>query len=415
MATIPFLVNYYGINRSCSNLYLALEMGRPVRDLSISPGCAPSPVYPYGGNNNTNTPESSPEVLADFTARGAEILESLRITATTCSLSSSSSSTTTASTALETAATAGIFSGASIDRLAQSYIYHLQRHFPFVHRPTFRVAAASIPLLLAMILAGCVVDATYESPLPVPSDRATSVASSLQLAVDCFDLAEDLIFRLPLLNLKDLAKSHIHSHSQTAAIETDTLMAAIIIVSLQIGRNDSAIRRRLRRLRLPALADAARALGLFGVAHRDPGTRDEDQWLGWDSTRLQKEISIRLATSIFLLDCQLTGCTCVTPYIAVEELTRGLPCSESSFIMKTGFPTAPSPLEDPSSIADIPVSLPTVTLVETIRILVAETEAPSGSESSFWLQLQSISVLGLFTVVAGMFSHPNIHAVPKQS
>lgn len=83
--------------------------------------------------------------------------------------------------------------------------------------------------------------------------------------------------------------------------------------------------------------------------------------------------------------------------------------------MKTGFPTAPSSLEGPSSIADIPVSLPTVTLVETIRILVAEAEAPSGSEASFWLQLQSISVLGLFTVVAGMFSHPNINAVPKQS
>ncbi|OJJ07653.1 hypothetical protein ASPVEDRAFT_88892 [Aspergillus versicolor CBS 583.65] len=412
MATIPFLVNYYGINRSCSNLYLALEIGRPLPDLSISPGCAPSSLYPYRCNNNAQ--ESSEEVLADFTARGAEILETLRITATTCSLSSSSSSTTTASTALETAATAGIFSSASIDRLARFCIYRLQRHFPFVHRPTFCVATASIPLLLAMILAGCVVDATYESPLPVPSDRATSAVSRLQLAVDCFDIAEDFIFRLPLFNLKDLAKSHIHSHSQTTTIETDTLMAAIIVVSLQIGRNDNAIRRRLRRLRLPALADAARALGLFGVAHRDRGTRDENQRPRWGSTRLQEEIGIRLATSIFLLDCQLTGCTSATPYIAVEELTRDLPCSESSFIIITELSTMPSLLEGPSSIADIPVSLPTVTLSETIHILVAEADAPPGDEASFWLQLRGISILGLFTVVAGMFSRPSQYQhVPK--
>lgn len=293
IATIPFLVNYYGINKSCSNLYMALEIGRPVPDLSISPAYAPSPLYSYGCHNNA--PESSPEILSDFTARGAQILESLRVAAASRSLSSPSSSTTTASTALETAATAGIFSGASIDRLARFCIYHLQRHFPFVHRPTFRVAAASIPLLLAMMLAGCVVDATYESPLPVPSDRTTLPVSSLQLAVGCLDLAEDFIFSLPLFSLKDEDKSHSpsDSHSETAAIETETLMAAIIVVSLQIGRNDSSIRRTMRRLRLPALVDAARAMGLFWVAHRDPGARDENQCPCWGSTRLQKEISIR--------------------------------------------------------------------------------------------------------------------------
>ncbi|KAL3442954.1 hypothetical protein BJX65DRAFT_320991 [Aspergillus insuetus] len=349
MATIPFLLHYYSINRSCSNLYLALEMRRPVSDQSP----VDSGFYDYN-----NIRATSPEAVADFSAHGAYILGQMRCTA------SRLSDAAKAILALEAAAARGIFSGASIDQSTRRFMHSLHRHFPFIHRSTFRVPGASMPLLLAMTLAGCVV-----TP-PPPSDRTS--AYTLQLAVGCFDLAEDYIFGLSVFSVDH----DCQSQAITPAV-IETLMAAVIVVSLQIGRNETESRRRLRQLRLPALVDAARALGLFGdVVHRDH-RRDQDDQV------------FRLATSIYLLDCQLTGCICAAPYIALEELTRGLPCDETSFLKMTMTMMTESP-------SNLFVSTPT--LSEAIGILI--TDGPQQAS----VQLQRVSILGLFTVVAGLYS-----------
>lgn len=274
-ARIPFLLNYYDINNTFLDMYPALDTRRAEATKSPSPpllselpNIPPEVAECYLDEDNLyedgldycpfmwfdnielgnhETTRRAPVGLTNhqahenFAQRSQEVLQELTPFAN-CSSSRLH---------LENAIGQDLFSAENMSAFAHLYVQHSHRHCPILHLPTFQAQHATVPLLLAIFLGG--------SLHSYPRD-------TYYLAVDCFDIAEAYLFSLPVFKpgYKNLAPSELHMSERHEALK-----AAVILLHLQIGRNDPEIRQRVRYQRFPMLVQAARSASLFSSRHHD--------------------------------------------------------------------------------------------------------------------------------------------------
>jgi hypothetical protein len=289
-ARIPFLLRYYDINNTVLDLFPALEAGRakavhaphpptllghvvsvPLEategyldenNLDDSPFMWPNRIE-LNNHATTYRAHSGPanyqpcEILSQ---RAQEVVQELKPFAS-CSMSRAH---------LDTAIDQDLFSAANIRAFEHLYVQYSHKHCPILHLPTFQAQSATVPLLLAIFLGG--------SLHSYPRD-------TYYLAVDCFDIAEAYMFSLPVFKTGD---KHIAISESQASEHYDALKAAVILLQLQIGRNDPETRRRVRCQRFPMLVHAARSTSLFGSRQYD-GSPVSGSWI-WDA---QSESLIR--------------------------------------------------------------------------------------------------------------------------
>jgi hypothetical protein len=282
-ARIPFLLRYYAANNTVLDLIPALEAGRPKVVHSSTPsshlgetargqlkateGFLEGPGLdepPFMWNSSiesdncviTHTADTVPinHQQSDILAlRAQELARNLEPFAT-CTKSQAN---------LKNAIDQDLFSAANIRLFERLYVQNHHRHCPIIHIPTFHAESATLPLLLATFLGG--------SLHSHPRDTCS-------LAVDCIDIAEAYMFSLPVFNTE--IKHTAASESQSSE-NYDVLKAVVLLLQVQIGRNDPDIRRRVRYQRLPRLVHAARSISLFSSRH-DRGSTTSEGWI-WDA------------------------------------------------------------------------------------------------------------------------------------
>lgn len=161
-----------------------------------------------------------------------------------------------------------VFTAHSASEFLSAYFHHCHGYMPFIHRPTFGADRVSLPLLLALIMAG-----SFFSP---PKDHALSARNFLRIT-------EELIFsQRSLRNYTDIPASDLTIY------DIQTLQAALAIVMVQGETNDSSTRRRIRLKRFPVVVGAVRAWGLTRTRHLVAG----QQWLDYS----EEEVRIRYVT-----------------------------------------------------------------------------------------------------------------------
>ena len=138
---------------------------------------------------------------------------------------------------------ARVFTADTLPRYVSAYFNYFHPHFRFIHRPTFSIETSSLPLLLAVTLAGAA-----HSP---PTDDVLSAHS-------LYSLAEEFIF----------ARLQEACDRQEDAIEA--AQAAILISSLLYSSNDCATAWRGLYHRSPVFAASVRRLGLMGTRRTVP-------------------------------------------------------------------------------------------------------------------------------------------------
>lgn len=149
-----------------------------------------------------------------------------------------------------------LFSAVNIVDFEQLYVQQFYRHCPIFHLPSTSIETVSLSLLMAVFMGGAIL--TY------PRD-------TYHLAIGCLDLVEEYIFNLLDIDMigggrgGGIPDEDEEEGRLLAFIEP--VMAAIIVVCLQLSRNNAKIRRRLRTCRFPILVYAARSLSLFNVKH----------------------------------------------------------------------------------------------------------------------------------------------------
>ncbi|KAE8370813.1 hypothetical protein BDV27DRAFT_119079 [Aspergillus caelatus] len=379
-ARIPFLLRYYDDNNTVLDLIPALEAGRPKVDHSSTPSShlgetaseqlkategfleEPSLDEPhfmwsssiesdnYVINHRADSVPTNHQQSDNLSLRIHELVQNLKPFAT-CTKSQAH---------LRNAVDQDLFSAANVRLFERLYVQRHHRHCPIIHIPTFQAESATLPLLLAIFLGG--------SLHSYPRDTCS-------LAVDCIDMAEAYMFSLPIFNteIKHTAISELQMPENY-----DVLKAVVILLQLQIGRNDPNIRRRVRYQRLPLLVYAARSISLFSSRH-DRGSTTSEGWI-WDA---QLESRLRTAHFILLLDCEFVTSFRIPPMLAILESIGDLPCKELTFSQG-----------HPSSLVKAPHS---PSLIEVIDLLMdGAWDGPSNPVFS------RIGVFGLFTVISGL-------------
>ncbi|OQE18597.1 hypothetical protein PENSTE_c017G04256 [Penicillium steckii] len=379
-ARIPFLLRYYDVNNSVLDLIPALEAGQPkIAHSSVSACHLGEPVsgnldatgtflqesgldefIPIRRNiidsNNYVTPDNTINEFPKYqnsdilSQRSRELTQELQPFAI-CTKSRAN---------LKNAVDQALFSAANIRFFMHLYVQHHHKHCPIIHIPTYQAESASLPLLLATFLGG--------SMHSYPRD-------TWSLAVDCIDIAEAYMFSLPVFHA-DFQHNTILDAEMLKNYEV--LKAVIILLQLQIGRNDPHVRRRVRYQRLPVLLHAARSISLLSTRHECRSNASEGS--SWDA---QLESRLRTAHWIFLLDSEFMISSRVPPITTILESTADLPCNEMKF---SG--------NEPSSISNVP-RLPS--LREAIDLLMDEAWDESNN-----LVFGGTGVFGLFVVISGL-------------
>lgn len=272
---IPFLLNFYHESNSCRDYYAALECGRPEQSQHCrSPTqSSEAEVIPFEFVQTSLPEESLPELsffgfpgidswsdealdhaisenvpepqFLGFRERSIEIVHELRLVA-----NNSKIATERTRVSLNSAIDQGLFSVSNLIEYTQLYLRCFHRHCPIIDLPTSRIPFVSLPLLLAIFLGG--------SLLSYPRDTH-------HLAIECFDLAEEYIFGLPIFQT---GRKDTRPSDNRLPYLAEPLMAAIIMINLQVGRNDPFTRRRIIEERFPAVIYAARSLSLFKMNHQ---------------------------------------------------------------------------------------------------------------------------------------------------
>ncbi|PLB48305.1 hypothetical protein P170DRAFT_510939 [Aspergillus steynii IBT 23096] len=377
---IPFLLNYYSTGNSSSGFYRALESGR----LKSNPDYVSSaPSYESDATQlelfdeellRSDGPLSSNlsciksagqrntrQRLSLYRDRGMEMVQELRKVAE----SHEPSLDGTLSHSLNTAVSQGLFSGANIIIFTQLYFERLHRHCPILHASSFRIDSVSLPLLLAIFLSGSI--------LSHPRD-------TFDLALGCFDLAEEFIFASISSGLSPQKKQTDREMSTIA----ESLIAAVIFINLQMGRNDKTVRLKLCNQHFPVLLDTARSLRLFQLSHNTGLSSQTD-----DLEFILNETLIRTSTYMFLLDCQFAMCIGSSSSIAIDELICDLPCSELEFS-----------IGDPASHSSTnPSGDHRLSLKSFLGLLMNSKDDRYGDNNP---ALQRTSIFGLFAIVCGL-------------
>ncbi|CAG8250630.1 unnamed protein product [Penicillium salamii] len=369
-ARIPFLLRYYDAKNTVLDLIPALEAGR--QNLSTQSGDAASVrLEPIEGYLDETHFDDSPLIWSSTTEpnnhgiiRGTnepihyhphEILAK-RVQELVEKLNHVTDSDASRGN-LKNAMDQDFFSINNIRAFQHLYVQHFHRHCPIIHLPTFQAESAPLPLLLAIFLGGALNS--------FPRD-------TYSLAIDCLDIAEAYVFSLPVFKIE-----YKHAASSHLSEDSDALKGLIILLQLQIGRNNHDIRRRIRYQRFPRLVHAARSMSLFRVTQDCRVSASQPEI--WDA---QSESLRRTAAFILLLDSQFVFTLRSPPMITVPELTVNLPCDEFMFRYQN------------SSSVNTPCSASLVRIIDYLM-----DGAWDGPHNPI---VNNIGIFGLFTVISGL-------------
>ncbi|KAF2443315.1 hypothetical protein P171DRAFT_432596 [Karstenula rhodostoma CBS 690.94] len=183
-----------------------------------------------------------------------------------------------------------------------AYFRYFHPHFAFIHRPTFDIHHASLPLLLAVALAG-----SAHSP---PTDDALS-------APCLYSVAEEYIFRC----LHDM----VDMRAEVNDVVIQTLQAAVLINALLYSSTDQAIARRGLFHRFPALVTSVRSLVLL-ESRRTMPLYD----MSWGQF-IAEESKIRTAAAVFFSGGISTITFNNAVQLPVTEMVGDLPCADALF------------------------------------------------------------------------------------
>ena len=120
-----------------------------------------------------------------------------------------------------------VFTVTNLKHFVRAFFSGFYRYLPIIHRPTFDSEHISLPLLLAVFLIGSVHSA--------PKDPAISARSFL-------DLAEEHIFN----HYAFWGLLEVDRGGEVSVEEIEILQAAIIILAIQISKDDVTTQRRIR-------------------------------------------------------------------------------------------------------------------------------------------------------------------------
>lgn len=149
----------------------------------------------------------------------------------------------------DTSLARAVFTPSNMRGFASTYFRLSHVHFSLIHMPSFGSRNTSIPLLIAVTLAGAT-----RAP---PRDDALAAQGFL-------DLAEEYAFRRMAAMVAAFPASR-QSRPSTELLEA--MQAALIIHFIHVLISNVAARQRQRHRRLPALIAAVRTLGLAGTRH----------------------------------------------------------------------------------------------------------------------------------------------------
>ncbi|KAK7180393.1 hypothetical protein PSPO01_13550 [Paraphaeosphaeria sporulosa] len=195
-----------------------------------------------------------------------------------------------------------VFTPHILPRYVSAYFQYFHPHFAFIHRPTFDIQHASLPLLVAVALAG-----SAHSP---PTDDALS-------APCLYSVAEEYIFRC--------LQGVVYTGAKVDEVVIQTIQAAVLINALLYSSTDRAIARRGLFHRFPALSTAVRSLGLVRSKRAMPL-----QSMSWEQF-VADESKIRTAAAVFFSGGVSTITFNNAVQLPVSEMAGDLPCADALF------------------------------------------------------------------------------------
>ncbi|KAF3036245.1 hypothetical protein E8E11_005577 [Didymella keratinophila] len=192
----------------------------------------------------------------------------------------------------------------------ENFFYHAYRHVPIVHKASFEIASAELPLLLSILVVGAV--------WSYPRD-------TYFMALDTVELAERCIFESTLFRELQDPETMCHSARSTAALPL--LQAATMLVSISFAFPNAEYRRRFREQRFPEMISVTRSLRLGSEKSSDLLTSTSFEW----SDYIFRESCSRVVYYIYLLDCHISTLYAVLPRMPVLEMQAPLPSNELAF------------------------------------------------------------------------------------
>lgn len=206
-----------------------------------------------------------------------------------------------------------LFTAASFLELVSAFFQRTHWQWPILHRPTFDLHKACLPLLLSIILSG----AAYSRP----DDKTAEYSASAEAF---HSIAEAYIF--DHLDSVVTASSNTRDLPSNGAIEA--CQAALVVEIVLISMNNREMRRRMLTKNHPSLVAAIRTMALASIQQQQqqPHAHSVDM-PSWDSF-IRHESLVRVATWVFLQDSVLTVFCNQPPSMAISEMVGGLPCDE---------------------------------------------------------------------------------------
>ena len=144
-----------------------------------------------------------------------------------------------------------VFTLENLDYLTSVYFRRVHAAHPILHKPTFDLETASLPVLLIIFCFGSL----YSAPV----DSALSIRSF-------FDVAEEFVFSHPAF-LGLLNRERSSQDPPLSAEDLGILQAALSVIIVQNSINDKPTRRRIQYERNPRFSAALRFSGVLEARH----------------------------------------------------------------------------------------------------------------------------------------------------
>lgn len=214
-----------------------------------------------------------------------------------------------------------------IEKSINCYFEFWHQHCPMVHRPSFSIDTAPVPLLISMTLMGAMYSQTDHevSSAKVALDLAELFIYGLDDFTDEYEIQQMLKFS---------ATPTQTGASTTSYVALKNLQAAYLMIVVQTWAGNTAARKRSIETRFSTVIKVARRLGLTKARHDFRDSHDENLWI-------QKESQIRLINAMTLLDSAFVFFSNFPSRLSVTEMKFDLHSEESFF-------ASMHPLSEPS-------------------------------------------------------------------
>ncbi|CAN9289622.1 unnamed protein product [Alternaria alternata] len=202
-----------------------------------------------------------------------------------------------------------VFTVGNVRHFVWAFFRYFHFSFPILHKPTFDLQTASLPLLLTLILFGSM----------------SSNDSDSSIAVRRFSyIAEAYVFDKLISRQKLQTPQSAFVNNE----ELELIQASLLFLVFLNNVNDLATRRRIRLQRMPSVNAAVRASGLFAHRRRPfitaQGTYD---WRGF----VADEMRLRVGMWTCIFETTISIFFNTPPQIATAEMTGSMPCDEDLF------------------------------------------------------------------------------------